>query len=339
MKKKILFDIKAWLIVALLMPLINKSGTLYETVTGALYSCLLIMALFYPHQLLIKHYFSKKKWVQYGVGILLLIVVGALVATLFSTEMVADKTQRFWSNGVTLTVLVLLSTAVNYAYKGIILQVQFEKIKRQQIEAELKLLQSQVNPHFLFNTLNNIYAQNLEHHEEANEMVLQLADLMRYQIESAKKNEVSIQDEIEFIENYLALEKKRLTARIKTSFTAEIDAQLDLTIPPMLFIPFIENAYKHGIGAEGDSFIPIYLSIKSDLILFKIENSISLNFGPTGTGAMLPVIRPFFGTKDGVPSLTPRTSPWRDGSARLDTSAEMDGFTNANPATAIATVT
>jgi two-component system, LytTR family, sensor kinase len=110
---------------------------------------------------------------------------------------------------------------------------------------------------------------------------------MRYQIESAKKNEVSIQDEIEFIENYLALEKKRLTDRIKTSFTVEIDEQLNLFIPPMLFIPFIENAYKHGIGAESDSFIHIYLTIKSDLILFKIENSISLkkqNIKSTNTG-------------------------------------------------------
>lgn len=179
-----------------------------------------------------------------------------------------------------LFVLLILATSVSYAYKGILLGIQFEKIKRRQVEAELKLLQSQVNPHFLFNTLNNIYAQNLVNQEEANDMILQLADLMRYQIESAKKDTVSVQDEIAFIENYLALERKRLTARIRTDFTMDIPNDLKLLIPPMLFIPFIENAYKHGISAEGDCFITIYLSIKPDAILFKIDNQMLLKKQP-----------------------------------------------------------
>jgi two-component system, LytTR family, sensor kinase len=287
MKKKILFDIKAWLIAVLLLPLATNAGTWQEKFLISFFICLMLIMLFYPHKWLIKTYFNEGKKIQYLLGLIVLIIIGAFIFSSIITQIEGNKGRNFLSFFVTTALFIFFSTAISYAYKGIILQLQFEKIKRQQIEAELKLLQSQVNPHFLFNTLNNIYAQNLEHHEEANEMVLQLADLMRYQIESAKKNEVSIQDEIEFIENYLALEKKRLTDRIKTSFTVEIDEQLNLFIPPMLFIPFIENAYKHGIGAESDSFIHIYLTIKSDLILFKIENSISLkkqNIKSTNTG-------------------------------------------------------
>jgi two-component system, LytTR family, sensor kinase len=287
MKNKILFDIKAWLIAAALIPLGVTASSWQEKITVSLILWLILILLFYPHKWLINSYLKKDKKLIYILGLITLIVASTFLFMLI-LKLINDRhSNDFLYLSITISLFIFFSTAISYAYKGIILQLQFEKIKRQQVEAELKLLQSQVNPHFLFNTLNNIYAQNLEHHEEANEMVLQLADLMRYQIESAKKNEVSIQDEIEFIENYLALEKKRLTERIKTSFTVEIDEQLNLFIPPMLFIPFIENAYKHGIGAESDSFIHIYLNIKSDLILFKIDNSISLkkqNIKSTNTG-------------------------------------------------------
>jgi two-component system, LytTR family, sensor kinase len=177
-----------------------------------------------------------------------------------------------FSNVIT---FLFVSTAISYAYKGILLQMQYEKTKRRQVEAELKLLQSQVNPHFLFNTLNNIYAQNLIHQEEANEMILQLADLMRYQIESAKKNEVNIHDEVEFLENYIALEKKRLTDKTQVHFSFEkLDDTPSLSIPPMLFIPFVENAFKYGIGSDGVNFIKIHLAVKANQILFDIENGI-----------------------------------------------------------------
>jgi two-component system, LytTR family, sensor kinase len=287
MKDKILFDIKAWLIAAALIPLGVSASSWQEKLTVSSILWLILLLLFYPHKWLINKYLKKKKLWKYALGLIATIVLSTLVF-MFILKQIGDRhSNDFLYLSITITLFIFLSTAVSYGYKGIILQWQFEKIKRQQVEAELKLLQSQVNPHFLFNTLNNIYAQNLENHAEANEMVLQLADLMRYQIESAKKNAVSIQDEIEFIENYLALEKKRLTARIKTSFTVEMAEELSLKIPPMLFIPFIENAYKHGISAEGDCFIHIYLGIKSDLISFRMDNSISSkkqNIKSTNTG-------------------------------------------------------
>ncbi len=276
MKDKILFDIKAWLIAAALIPLGVTASSLEEKLRVSLTLWAMLLLLFYPHKWLINKYLKKKKWLIYALGLIVVIVVSTLIFMLILKQMGDKHSGDFLYLSITITLFVFFSTAVSYGYKGVVLQWQFEKIKRQQVEAELKLLQSQVNPHFLFNTLNNIYAQNLENHEDANEMVLQLADLMRYQIESAKKNEVSIQDEIEFINNYLALEKKRLTARIQTSFTVEMADELSLKIPPMLFIPFIENAYKHGISAEGDCFIHIYLGIKSDVISFKMDNSISL---------------------------------------------------------------
>jgi two-component system, LytTR family, sensor kinase len=276
MKKEIVFDIKAWLVVLILLPLGVSAKNLKDKLILVIAIWLILMLLFYPHKWLLKTYLSNKKWLKYGIGLILL-VSGVTIPFVFLLNFVDGGEQISLINAFLGNLLLLFFlTAFNYAYKGILLQIQYEKTKRRQVEAELKLLQSQVNPHFLFNTLNNIYSQNLNNHEEANEMILQMADLMRYQIESSKKNEVNIHDEIEFLENYIALEKHRVTDRIKVSFVVDNAENVDLTIPPMLFIPFIENAYKHGISAEGECFITIFLGIKSDSISFKTENTIPL---------------------------------------------------------------
>ncbi len=277
MKKETVFDIKAWLVVTLLMPLmIRNAADMQQLLFLSIATYLLLIVLFYAHKWLLKNYLSlsKRKWLHYIVGLVMLTGVNTLLFSPILTLIIGDNKAHFVDAFVNIIVFIFLSTAISYAYKGILLQIQYEKTKRRQVEAELKLLQSQVNPHFLFNTLNNIYAQNLVNQEEANEMVLQLADLMRYQIESSKKNEVSIDDEIEFLENYIALEKKRSTDRIKVSFAVDKVNNLTMNIPPMLFIPFIENAYKHGISTEGSCSINIFLVIKAESISFSIDNPI-----------------------------------------------------------------
>ena len=268
MKKKILFDIKAWLVVIFCLSFILTTKTLQDKLLVGV----LPIVLFYPHNWMLKNFLSHKKILQYILGLIAFIGVSSFL--FFWTLSEEGGIKNFMSAVLVVVLALFFSTAISYAYKGIVLQIQYEKTKRRQVEAELKLLQSQVNPHFLFNTLNNIYAQNLVNQEEANEMILQLADLMRYQIESSKKNEVSIDDEIAFLENYIALEKKRSTDRIKVSFAVDKADNLTMNIPPMLFIPFIENAYKHGINTEGACSINILLVIKAESISFSMNNPI-----------------------------------------------------------------
>jgi two-component system, LytTR family, sensor kinase len=268
MKKKIIFDIGVWIVVFLLMMILTNAPNVLDKVL----LCLLPMFLFYPHSWMLKRYFSEKKVIPYLLRLLALVVISS---SFLYFSFAKNGGLKSGLNAFIVVLLTLfLSTAISYAYKGILLQIQYEKTKRRQVEAELKLLQSQVNPHFLFNTLNNIYAQNLIHQEEANDMILQLADLMRYQIESAKKNDVNIHDEVEFLENYIALEKKRLTDKTQVHFSFEKQDDTPLSIPPMLFIPFVENAFKYGIGTEGANIIKIHLAVKKHQILFEIENGI-----------------------------------------------------------------
>jgi two-component system, LytTR family, sensor kinase len=270
MKKRILFDIKAWLLVLVLFPFGVHAPTLTQRIGATCWIWLMTIVMHYSHQWLIQHFAKKGKWVPYGAGVLTLIFGLTGVSTL------AAVSTDFWNILSSVVIALFMTTAVSYAYKGIWLQIQYEKIRRQQVEAELKLLQSQVNPHFLFNTLNNIYAQNLSNPNDANDMILQLADLMRYQTESSKKNQVLLSEELQFMNNYIALEKKRLTDHTTVTLQVDVPVEPPVSVPPMLFIPFVENAFKHGIGIGAGSFIHIHLSVQEKWLTFDLKNSVPM---------------------------------------------------------------
>jgi len=125
------------------------------------------------------------------------------------------------------------------------LKQQSEKILAQKSQAELNLLKSQVQPHFLFNTLNNIYYEAYREAPRTAALIERLSDIMRYFVDESPKDEVSLQTEIQFIENYIALEKIRIRHETEISFIKEYNP--DARIPPMLLMTFVENVFKHGI--------------------------------------------------------------------------------------------
>lgn len=132
---------------------------------------------------------------------------------------------------------------------------------------ELANLQNQINPHFLFNTLNN--ANMLVNDEETSIYIIQtLNDLLRYQTQGEAKGVVKLSDDITFLNNYLSLEKTR---RDNFNYTISTEGNCDINIPPLLFIPFIENAIKH--NPESDSSINISFHIKGKIVHFRCENS------------------------------------------------------------------
>ncbi|MFZ4400649.1 MAG: sensor histidine kinase [Bacteroidales bacterium] len=152
--------------------------------------------------------------------------------------------------------------------------IKFKETQRQKLEAELKLLRGQINPHFLFNTLNNLYALSLDKSEKTPSMILHLSDLMRYMLYECRDNYVLIDKEINFIKNYIELEKIRIgeKANIEMKIMGSTGLQ---QIAPLLFIPFIENAFKHGVNKQLDfSFIRIVFDLeKIGIIKFMIENT------------------------------------------------------------------
>jgi hypothetical protein len=163
-----------------------------------------------------------------------------------------------------------------------------EKLEKANIENELAFLKNQINPHFFFNSLNNIYALIDIDGAQAQKSIETLSGLMRYLIYESDSKKVPLRQEFDFSRNYIALMKQRLSSKVKLN--VEIDADIpELEIPPLLFIALIENAFKHGVSYRGNSFIDIKMKIENKAVLFQCKNSIpdsndSQNHKPGGLG-------------------------------------------------------
>ena len=148
-------------------------------------------------------------------------------------------------------------------------QLRDEKAKN--TEAELAWLKNQINPHFLFNTLNNISSLTQIDPDAAQDAIAQLSDLLRYAMYETNKKTVPIQGEVEFMRNYISLMKLRCNE--KTEVTTSFDIQQDTEIAPLLFISLIENAFKHGVSSSRLSKIDIRLLQEGNQLIFNCDNT------------------------------------------------------------------
>lgn len=147
-----------------------------------------------------------------------------------------------------------------------------QSLKVEKSKAELEMLQAQINPHFFFNTLNNLYALTIKNSDKAPEVILKLSDMMRYTIYEGKKDLVPIKEEIEYLTNYIELHKIRYRYNVDIKFAHDIDTSLKVT--PLLFIIFLENAFKHGLEKNHENgYIHMNLEESNEQIHFSIENN------------------------------------------------------------------
>lgn len=149
-----------------------------------------------------------------------------------------------------------------------------KELEKERLNSELAFLKNQISPHFFFNTLNNIYSLVQINTEDAQRSILKLSKMMRYLLYESEHGNIQLSQEIEFMKNYLDLMKLRLTSKVdlKVSFP---EKYTDITIPPLLFIPFVENALKHGISYRDLSFVHINLNVNNHELLFTCNNSIA----------------------------------------------------------------
>jgi LytS/YehU family sensor histidine kinase len=144
---------------------------------------------------------------------------------------------------------------------------------KEKLETELKFLRNQTSPHFLLNTLNNIYALARKRSEDTPEVVMRLSELLRFMLYETKRNVIPLSDEIKVMEDYLELESLRYNDRLSVCLHKELDED-SYQITPLLLIPFIENAFKHGISeTRFESFVRIDIKTEKGVLKFKIENS------------------------------------------------------------------
>jgi two-component system LytT family sensor kinase len=148
-----------------------------------------------------------------------------------------------------------------------------KELEREKLNSELAFLKNQISPHFFFNTLNNIYSLISINAEDSKKAILKLSKLMRYLLYESEQGNTRLSNEIDFMNNYIDLMKLRMSEKINLSVIFP-DKYNDLNVPPLLFIPFIENAFKHGISYREKSFIDISLIADRDLITFSCINSL-----------------------------------------------------------------
>lgn len=169
--------------------------------------------------------------------------------------------------------------SLNFAFMGVLLRLGIEwfekrekekELEKQNIRTELALLRSQVNPHFLFNTLNNIHSFATQNSEKTSFAIIKLSEIMRYMLYEASAEKVLIEKEIQYIRNYIELQKLRYKHSDFVNFRIEGDA-FGHFVPPMLFIPFIENAFKHGKKLENEK-IEILIRLTGGSIFFSCSN-------------------------------------------------------------------
>lgn len=245
-----------------------------------------ILLVYFSIYYLMPKFILKKKYKRYILFLLLSLIVLYVVRTGLNYFLVtkniwpeAEGTQQaFTFNHIIAVILgevyvLALASAIKLTFDWIYEKKRAEDLQQIQLNTELNFLKSQIQPHFFFNTLNNLYALTLEKSDSAPAVVLKLSDIMQYVLYDVKEPLIRLYDEINYIQNYLDLEKLRYGERInsKMNITGNIE---EISVPPLLFLPFIENCFKHGSKDNDQIEVRITFEVLNNKMLkFKVENN------------------------------------------------------------------
>ena len=241
---------------------------------------LLLIFFYINHYILLPNFYFKDKKFIYLIFILLFLIVILKVPDYFfpfemhrpnsfsRNRMEPSKFGfHFIKEGLIQFVLVIV---ISFLIK---LNKRYDDLKNEKQVAEISYLKAQINPHFLFNTLNSLYALTIQKSDLAPVAVLKLSGIMRYVVTESSQEFVTLEKEINYISDYIQLQKIRLDESV--NFKYEIKGQLlNKSIAPLILIPFIENAFKYGINPDEDSFIHISIETDEKYITLEVENSI-----------------------------------------------------------------
>ncbi len=284
LSQRITYHIFVWSVYIMLMLLINYSGKEHLTVTVGnivIHTLFLSVLVYLNIDYFIPHYLSQKKVMTY----FFMLAFATLIATplellcLYWNMSGYREARRYLLENQHMHFLfmffVLMGSTVLKIGKEWLTQERIKRdLERRNLQSELSFLKSQINPHFLFNTLNSLYALSLKKSDKAPELVLQLSEMMRYMLYESNEKRVSLAKEVQYIRNYLELERVRYGDKADICFEYSGDNAEGYSIIPLLFIPFIENAFKHGLSNSlASGFVHINMLVAEGEIQFEIINS------------------------------------------------------------------
>ncbi|EAY27146.1 signaling protein without kinase domain [Microscilla marina ATCC 23134] len=266
-----------------------KSYSMGYMLLGSFTHLAVVMTMFYVnYKYIVARHFRARRFKKFALYIFLLWMVG-IVCLLVDSYLwyaglnftMGDKhrpwTTKIWTNRI------IGATFISFFYLWSSTQIRImidwfrsaevqKELENQRLKAELSMLKLQVSPHFLFNTLNNIYALAFQQRPQAPEAILKLSDIMRYMLYEANAEKVSLQKEITYIQNFIDLNKLRLR-HTEVHFNLCGD-YIGKQIAPMLLLPLVENAFKYGVSAKNPSVIDIDLKVADNQLIFSTQNQI-----------------------------------------------------------------
>ncbi len=306
---RISVHVAAWMLFfslpAIFMPQYDLTGENKPYVDSYFFSLhflvtdLLLVGIFYLNTfVLMPRLFFKKRFWEYVVLISGLLIIFIYIPTLFqsaetyapppppphlmnlenmndyfSHRTPAVHKSRYEFSAFVFLIIWLLSTGIKITEEWLMSEKRAKEIEAEKLSTELSFLKTQINPHFLFNTLNTIYMLALSKSDITAEAVMKLSQLMRYVIDEASAGWVPAEKEIKYIEHYIELQRIRLSNKVVIEYTVDEDGRSYL-IAPLILMPFIENAFKYGTSTHDTSNIIITIKIDKGVLDFHISNPI-----------------------------------------------------------------
>ena len=282
---RVIFDTLFWLLSTLVFAFIfrlseeiNRLDIIYS-----LFFHLTLLLTVYSNFWAINKWFKKRKNLAYFVFVVVLISI-AIPLNQFTFSTLIDfvlSDYYFVSQfnnleiGLIVSIYLIITTAVKLASSWFELQQANQRIAEEQkekVDSELQSLKAQINPHFLFNSLNVIYSLTLKKDDMASEVVLKLSDILRYVIYDSQQDKVTLSSEVVLLQNFIDLQRYRIEDTTPINFTTQI--QQNVKVAPLLFLTLVENSFKHGIKSDTENvFIDIKLFSDEKKVIFEIENN------------------------------------------------------------------
>ena len=200
--------------------------------------------------------------------------VGDAVRTLQHTSL---SVFPWWGNMLAAVAMFAANNTIITFYRTMREEVDAERLQSQNLQAEMYYLKHQINPHFLMNTLNNIHALVDIDSEAAKQAVIQLSDMMRHVVYGTGDDAIALKKDLTFIENYIELMRIRYTDDVEIVYNRPERLSGNIEIPPLIFIVFVENAFKHGVSYDSASHIHIDISYEKGFVVGRFENSVHPN--------------------------------------------------------------
>ncbi len=281
----VLVHVSVWVTLATIMQLYNSFAGRDFNMLIAIPNIIYILLFYLNYSILIeKQLFKGKVWSYIITNVVIFIALFYLLDYLGEflrnntnfphDELPPERGRGNSAFGHTLFGILVIapSLSIKMTIKWFEARQKIQHAEKMRIEMELTSLKNQLNPHFLFNSLNNIYALIQFNPELAQTSLLSVCDLLRYQLYDSDYTEVELEKEVQFINNYCELMRLRLGESVKVSVELPSD-NLGIKIAPLLFISLVENAFKHGVDSDKGSHISINLSVVGDVVRFSCVNS------------------------------------------------------------------